>query len=183
MQDIYIGDEGKGFPLVLVHGFLGSSKMWEPQIDFFKDIYKSHKKKIKSINNDILIYQIIRDSINLMVKDLIKNTMKNLKIKKAKSVHDIYSCKDRLVCFSNKFMKIEEEIKYFLRTRMYDNKNVLIKNNKGKKIIRKLFDEIYSNPRKYLNKEQLKFNKHRVIADFISGMTDRYAINLYNNIK
>jgi dGTPase len=153
------------------------------QIDFFKEIYKSHKKKIKSINNDILIYQIIRDSINLMVKDLIKNTMKNLKIKKAKSVHDIYSCKDRLVCFSNKFMKIEEEIKYFLRTRMYDNKNVLIKNNKGKKIIRKLFDEIYSNPRKYLSKEQLKLNKHRAIADFISGMTDRYAINLYNNIK
>ena len=153
------------------------------QIDFFKEIYKSHKKKIKSINNDILIYQIIRDSINLMVKDLIKNTMKNLKIKKAKSVHDIYLCKDRLVCFSNKFMKIEEEIKYFLRTRMYDNKNVLIKNNKGKKIIRKLFDEIYSNPRKYLSKEQLKLNKHRAIADFISGMTDRYAINLYNNIK
>ena len=153
------------------------------QIDFFKEIYKSHKKKIKSINNDILIYQMIRDSINLMVKDLVKNTMKNLKIKKAKSVHDIYSCKDRLVCFSNKFMKIEEEIKYFLRTRMYDNKSVLIKNNKGKKSIRKLFDEIYSNPRKYLSKEQLKLNKHRVIADFISGMTDRYAINLYNKIK
>ena len=40
MQDIYIGDEGKGFPLVLVHGFLGSSKMWEPQIDFFKDHFR-----------------------------------------------------------------------------------------------------------------------------------------------
>jgi len=40
MQDIYIGDEGKGFPLVLVHGFLGSSKMWGPQIDFFKDYYR-----------------------------------------------------------------------------------------------------------------------------------------------
>jgi len=40
MQDIYIGDEGKGIPLVLIHGFLGSSKMWEPQIDFFKDYYR-----------------------------------------------------------------------------------------------------------------------------------------------
>ena len=40
MQDIYIGDEGKGFPLVLVHGFLGSSKMWKPQIDFFKDHFR-----------------------------------------------------------------------------------------------------------------------------------------------
>ena len=66
MQDIYIGDKGKGFPLVLVHGFLGSSKMWEPQTDFFKDYFrvitpdlpgygKSNKAKshnsIKSISN------------------------------------------------------------------------------------------------------------------------------------
>ncbi len=36
MQDIYVGDIGKGFPLVLVHGFLGSSQMWEPQIKYFK---------------------------------------------------------------------------------------------------------------------------------------------------
>ena len=40
MQDIYIGDEGKGFPLILIHGFLGSSKMWEPQINFFKNHFR-----------------------------------------------------------------------------------------------------------------------------------------------
>jgi len=40
MQDTYIGDEGKGFPLVLVHGFLGSSIMWKLQIDFFKDYFR-----------------------------------------------------------------------------------------------------------------------------------------------
>ena len=40
MQHIYIGDEGKGLPLVLVHGFLGSSKMWEPQINFFKNHFR-----------------------------------------------------------------------------------------------------------------------------------------------
>jgi len=69
MQDIYIGDEGKGFPLVLVHGFLGSSTMWKPQIDFFKDHFrvivpdlpgfgKSNKAKshnsIQSMSNLIL---------------------------------------------------------------------------------------------------------------------------------
>ena len=40
MQDIYVGDIGKGFPLVLVHGFLGSSQMWEPQIEYFKKNYR-----------------------------------------------------------------------------------------------------------------------------------------------
>ena len=40
MQDIYVGDTGNGFPLVLVHGFLGSSKMWELQIKFLKKNYR-----------------------------------------------------------------------------------------------------------------------------------------------
>jgi len=153
------------------------------EIDFFKDIYKSHTKGKKEINKDILIYQIIRDSINLMVKDLIYNTLKNIKKKRIKKLQDIYTANDNLVSFSEKFNAIIDEVRSFLRINMYDNRNVLNKNNNGKKIIKKLFDIINKNPRKFLNKEQLKFDKHRAIADFISGMTDRYAINLYNIIK
>jgi pimeloyl-ACP methyl ester carboxylesterase len=40
MQDLHVGDIGKGFPLVLVHGFLGSSEMWKPQIEYFKKNYR-----------------------------------------------------------------------------------------------------------------------------------------------
>jgi dGTPase len=66
---------------------------------------------------------------------------------------------------------------------MYNNKLVLKKNQRGKIIIKKLFDIIKSNPRKFLTKDQLTKDKFRAISDFISGMTDRYAINLYNNFK
>ena len=40
MQDIFVEDVGSGTPLVLVHGFLGSSDMWIPQIKFFKDDFR-----------------------------------------------------------------------------------------------------------------------------------------------
>tara|TARA_B100001769_G_C21902457_1_gene487254 strand:- start:18 stop:776 length:759 start_codon:yes stop_codon:yes gene_type:complete len=40
MQDIFVEDVGNGTPLVLVHGFLGSSDMWGPQIKFFKDNFR-----------------------------------------------------------------------------------------------------------------------------------------------
>ena len=66
---------------------------------------------------------------------------------------------------------------------MYNNKSVLRKNQRGKTIIKKLFSIIKSNPRKFLTKDQLTKDKYRAISDFISGMTDRYAINLYNNFK
>ena len=60
MQDIYVGDVGKGFPLVLVHGFLGSSIMWEPQINYLKKNYRvitldlpgfGNSNKVQSKNN------------------------------------------------------------------------------------------------------------------------------------
>ena len=88
-----------------------------------------------------------------------------------------------MVDFSDKVKNSENEIRFFLRTKMYNNKNVLKKNNKGKKIIKKLFDKIKQNPKKFISKEQIIKDKYRAISDFISGMTDRYAINLHNNIK
>ena len=83
------------------------------EINFFKDIYKSHKKNIKTNNKDILIYQIIRDSIDLMVKDLIKNTITNLTKNKIKSLNDVYRLQTPIVCFSKKFIDIEKEIRFF----------------------------------------------------------------------
>jgi len=153
------------------------------EIDFFNEIYKSNKQNLKRRNLDILIYQIIRDSIDLMVKDLINNTIKNIQKYKIKSIKNVYNCSETLVGFSNKFKKIEKEIKFFLRLKMYNNKNVLLKNNKGKKIVRHLFNEISKKPNKFFNKAQVKKNKFRTISDYIAGMTDRYAINLYNNLK
>ena len=66
---------------------------------------------------------------------------------------------------------------------MYNNKDVLNKNNKGKLIIKELFNKIKQKPSKFISKEQLSINKYRAISDFISGMTDRFAINLQNNFK
>ncbi len=153
------------------------------EIYFFRDIYKKYKKKINKQNYKIATYQIIRDSIDLMIKDLINNTKNNLIINKIKSLNDISKTSFLMVDFSDKIKNSESEIRYFLKTKMYNNKNVLAKNNKGKLIIKYLFNKIKKNPRKFISKDQLFNDKYRAISDFISGMTDRYAINLYNNIK
>ena len=153
------------------------------EINFFKDIYKSYKNKINKENYKIATYQIIRDSIDFMIKDLIRNTKNNLKLNKVKSLKDIKKTIFLMVDFSDKVKNSENEIRYFLKTKMYNNKDVLAKNNKGKSIIKKLFNKIKTNPKKFIAKDQLVKNKYRAISDFISGMTDRYAINLNNNYK
>ena len=69
MQDTYIGDEGKGFPLVLVHGFLGSSKMWEPQIDFFKDYFRVITPDLPGYgkSNKAILHNSIQSIANLLL--------------------------------------------------------------------------------------------------------------------
>jgi len=153
------------------------------EIDFFKGIYQKYKKKINKQNYKITTYQIIRDSIDLMIKDIINNTIKNLTQNKINDYKDIAKTDFPMVNFSDKIKISENEIRYFLKSKMYNNKNVLAKNNKGKLIIKKLFEKINKNPRKFIPKAELSKNKYRAISDFISGMTDRYAINLYNDIK
>jgi len=147
-------------------------------------ITKYHMKNIKKFRKEVIINQIIRDLINMMVNDVINVAKKNLKKIKPNSVKDIYENNSLIVDFSNEMKKTDIQIKDFLHRQMYNHNNVIINTNKGKKIINYLFKYLSKNPKKYINANLfLKDKKERVIADFIAGMTDRYAINLYRTTK
>ena len=153
-------------------------------IPILNKIVLKHTKKIKNHSIDLVIRQIVREIINEMVKDLIITTQKNIKKNKVKNLNDVLRSKYPLVAFSNKMRKFDKKIKKFLRKKMYYHKNVKSNTNQGKIIIKKLFLSIRKNPNKYLNVSKYdKSNVARSICDFIAGMTDRYAINLYKKIK
>ena len=147
-----------------------------------KIIFK-HKKKLKRYSIDLIIRQIIREIINAMVSDVINTTKKNIRLYKIKNLNDIYRTKNKLVAFSQNMQKFDKKIKSFLKQKMYFHKNVNSKTNYGRKVITKLFFQIKKNPKKYINiKKYSNSNIERIICDYIAGMTDRYAINLYNQI-
>ena len=85
---------------------------------------------------------MVRDSINLMVKDLIKNSLINFKLNKINKLNDVYKSENKLVCFSSNYENIINEIRDFLSLKMYKNNKVLKKNNEGRRIIKKLFKVI-----------------------------------------
>ena len=75
MQDIYIDDQGNGFPLVLVHGFLGSSEMWNPQKKFLSKHFRlistalpgfGESHKVKSQDNINKMAQTICECLKEM---------------------------------------------------------------------------------------------------------------------
>ena len=147
-------------------------------------ILKRHKKKFKRYSEDLILRQIIRDIINEMVKDVIANTKKNIIKNDIKNINDIYKSKYPIVKFSKKMSMFDIRIKKFLKEKMYFHRKVVQKTNHGKKIVKGLFLKIRNNPKKYINAKNIENNElDRSICDFIAGMTDRFAINLYNKLK
>jgi dGTPase len=153
-------------------------------ISILNKIIFKHQKRLKRNSIDLVVRQIIRDIINEMVRDVIKTTQRNIKLNKIKSLKDIQMSKRQIVSFSNKMKNFDLQIKNFLKKKMYFHKTVNSKTNFGRKVIDSLFFKIKKNPNKYININKYKnSNLERIICDYIAGMTDRYAINLYNKIK
>ena len=153
-------------------------------IPVLNKIISKHIRKLKKYSIDLIIRQIIREIINVMVSDVIETTKKNIRMRKIKNLNDIYKAKNQLVNFSKKMQIFDKKIKNFLKQKMYFHKKVNSKTNYGRKVIKILFSQIKKNPKKYINiKKYNNSNIERIICDYIAGMTDRYAINLYNKIK
>ena len=116
--------------------------------------------------------------------DVITTTKKNLKKIKPKSINDVYKQNNKIVHFSEKTQEIDNQVKDFLKKNMYNNKRVIINTDKGKMVTGDLFKYLLKNTKNHISNELLKKEqKERLIADFIAGMTDRYAINLHKKIK
>ena len=153
-------------------------------LPILNSILNKHKRKLKHFSKELVFRQIIRDTINVMVEDIIENTSKNIKKYKIKNINDVYKSEFPLVQFSKKMSSFHISIKKFLKENMYLNKKVVHKTKNGKRVISTLFTRIRKNPRKYINiKDVKKIDIDRSICDFIAGMTDRFAINLYNKSK
>ena len=152
-------------------------------IPLISGIVKTHLRKLKKNNKDLIYRQVTRDLINKLVSDVIRTTSLNIKREKIKSIKNVYKTKIKLVTFSNEMRLFDKEIKLFLNKKMYNNPVVLNKTKQGSIIISSLFKKIREKPSKFIKINELKmFTIERRICDFISGMTDRYAINLYKSL-
>ena len=152
-------------------------------IPLISDIVKTHLRKLKKNNKDLIYRQVTRDLINKLVSDVIRTTRLNIKRENIKSIKNVYKTKIKLVTFSNEMRLFDKEIKLFLNKKMYNNPVVLNKTKQGSIIISSLFKKIREKPSKFIKINELKmFTIERRICDFISGMTDRYAINLYKSL-
>ncbi len=131
----------------------------------------------------ILVSEIIRKSISLQIKNLIEESVKRIKKYNPKCIDDVRSCPE-LINFSENQKLLNRQLKLFLRKKIYNHSKLIEDNKKAKKIIKFLFQHYQKNfsflPSYYYDGDSV--SNEEAISDYISGMTDRYAINLYKEL-
>jgi dGTPase len=121
--------------------------------------------------------------IGTLVTDLIAQTELNIRTHAPQSVDDVRAALP-LVAFSAEMHELNRELKSFLRTQLYRHYRVMRMSAKSQRIISDLFHAFTGNPR--LLPPQFsppdESERVRAVADYIAGMTDRYAIREHRRI-
>lgn len=162
------------------------------EVRLFKQQFDVVNKEYPGIKDRRQIHEIIRRMINRQVVDLIETTQTNIRRFKPDSIESVRLQSDDIAHFSSEMLEMNQELKRFLRTHMYAHYRVHRMSSKAAHIIQQLFSAFLNDP-KLLNpknrqiviqKEQqsAEIGKARAVADYIAGMTDRYAIAEYEKI-
>lgn len=130
-----------------------------------------------------VIHETVRRMINALVTDLIQQTERNIRKFAPESVEDVRSTQS-LAAFSPEMQELNSELKSFLRTKLYRHYQVMRMTAKASRIIKELFQAFLEDPR--LLPPQFNMatgsKQARAVADYIAGMTDRYAIREHRRL-
>jgi dGTPase len=156
-------------------------------------IYQNLIEKYPSISREIITSEAKRKLTSLMIDDVVENSKINLKKNNISSIEDVKNHDDFLISFSLEMQKVNQEIKNFLYQKMYRHEKVNKMSQNAEIIIDKLFDNYISNlenlPFEQINlAKKISFKNADenqliiFICDYISCMTDRFAIKEFERI-
>jgi dGTPase len=155
---------------------LQSVELFASQLDIVKSKYPKLEQKR-------LIHETIRRMINVLVVDLCTQSTQNISKHNPQSIQDIRQA-PYLVSFSEEMRAKNLALKQFLRKNLYQHYKVNRMSAKAERIIRELFAVFLADiglmPHEF--QASAKTDKARAVADYIAGMTDRFAIREHRRL-
>lgn len=155
------------------------------RIGIWKNICSQIDKRYPRIRGELRKFQVIRFLINLQVTDLIDESRKRLKKMRIRSVADARKRKERIISFSGRLKSERLPLRKFLKENLYAHYKVARMSNKAQRFIRELFNVYLEKPDQLPPTSYSRIRQdgtHRVICDYIAGMTDRYAQDEYKKL-
>ncbi len=152
--------------------------LWKENEDRFDKKYSGLDFKLKK-------YQVVRSIINELTTDLRDATSKNIEDHKVTSVDEVRRAPVRMATFGKEVAEKNKELKKFLHKNMYSHRKVLRMEFKAGLTLDGIF-AAYTKMPGLLPESVLKNEAHgtleRRMCDYVSGMTDRYALNEHKNL-
>jgi dGTPase len=132
--------------------------------------------------NTLWRHRMVRRLLGLMINDAIQATGQRIEERSVASVAEIQSLPENVVAHTETMMEMIRGLKAFLFENLYRHPRVMRMERKAVRIITALFEAYTEEPRQLPYTEQAKLDErslHRVVCDYIAGMTDRYALQEY----
>lgn len=130
-----------------------------------------------------LVHETVRRMINTLIVDLVQETTRRIEAAAPRSIDDVRAAPP-LVAFSDALRREADVLKSFLRENLYRHYQVMRMTNKARRIVRELFaafmDDIRLLPTDH--RARAEADRPRAIADYVAGMTDRYAIKEHRRL-
>ena len=158
----------------------------------FEEHYGEVHRLYPKLEDRRLIYEVIRRMINYVVTDLITETQRRIDAAGPESIDDVRAQTRPLVSFSDEASAKHQELKRFLNQSLYRHEKVLSMTSQARRMVEELFaaymndpaamtDE-YSGPALAHKAEGNDAGRARIVADYIAGMTDRFAISEHRRL-
>jgi len=159
------------------------------EVELFHMHYEMVDREYPGIEERMAVSETVRRMINYLILDVIEETGRRIKEREINSLDDVRKSENILVSFSRKVRHMNGELKRYLLQHMYKHYRVVRMAVKAEKVIQEIFSAYMEKPEMLPDGPHLRLEgnhtnsqRARVIADYIAGMTDRYALEEYDRL-
>jgi dGTPase len=165
-------------------GLIGIEEL--TQVPLFSQYHAEVRRRYPDLAGRRQVYEILRRMINRLVTDLIDTSAAQLRSAGIETAAEVRACSAPLIGFSDSTGEANHALKSFLRERVYKHYKVQRMTSKARRVMIQMFEAFLGDPglmpeehsatAARLEADLGRAGRARAVADYIAGMTDRYAI-------
>ena len=157
---------------------------------FFREQYETVRARWPDLTGRRVVHETIRAMIDRQATDLLETSRAAIGAARPGSVDDVRGQRTALIRFSAPMLEQHRELKQLLRKELYRHYRVFRMSMKAQRIVKDLFDVFFNTPSSLPHDTQRRIEERggneseraRLVADYVAGMTDRFAIAEYGRL-
>jgi dGTPase len=162
------------------------------RVPLFRRHYEPVVRAAPHAPRRVLIHETIRAMINEVVTDLVVTSRRNIAARRLRSSDDVRALTRPLIALSPATLKEHQVLKRYLRRHLYQHEQVIDVTSRAQDMLKALFQRFLADlkamPPEHAERarawesEQGEAGRARAVADYVAGMTDRYAFSAYRRL-